>query len=618
MTSQRAIRVVIVLAALGLSPVVGAAPGDDVEGAYAAAALDRDLLRMFPGRAESPGFAYQFRPGGAGETARVDLEAKLDAALEKVTKRLELKPRRIRVYVYETGAEMVRLTGRPSSQAAAIGEAIHIPLDRPVVGPALARALESQWAAAGDKLGGGLEGGHWYKLHLLARGPKLAVTVDGRKLADVPAGALVAGGIGFGVEEGRIGVRDLKVRAAPPEGQSPGEWTIPLRGDKLDKTWPQEVPGRWRLANEEIEGTNYGRLTRLRYVGGDLKDVELECEIRLSEGAVGEVHLQATSAGPGGTRLVFRPGSAAVVGPGGFRLVTGPHPLLREGLACALASEVDAMPVEALARALLDANLAPSLDKLRMGFPRNGTERFRAEVTAGAFVLHALATMGQAKYRELHFSDLTTAKTPAGDLGELEAAWRKALKAKAFDTTALKDAARRLGVDTLGDGSRFKDHGQALRAGGFKVEGTGSFTSGERGLRWFSGGAQGMIGRAFFPDQAPPKVAVRAAVMLHENSRCRLLLKARDGRTTAVLLAPSGAQLLTPDNTVAAKSDQNLDPGRFYDCVLVLEGGAGRVYLDGELVAETSSGLTGGPGRLMIECEGRKVDVRSALVRNLE
>ena len=63
---------------------------------------------------------------------------------------------------------------------------------------------------------------------------------------------------------------------------------------------------------------------------------------------------------------------------------------------------------------------------------------------------------------------------------------------------------------------------------------------------------------------------------------------------------------------------QPLEAGRFYDAVLVLESGAGRLYIDGELVAETRSGLAAGPGKLTIDFEGRGAEVRAVALRNIE
>jgi hypothetical protein len=242
------------------------------------------------------------------------------------------------------------------------------------------------------------------------------------------------------------------------------------------------------------------------------------------------------------------------------------------------------------------------------------------QVLLGAFVLHCLDKFGPARYREIHFADLATTKTPLGDLLEIEAEWRAKLKEKKIGEDELARARASLGLDVLGDPSKWRDLTPKLREGRFKTEGAGRWKASAEGLEW-SGerGAADQSARAHFPEDASAaRLAVRASVRLSDLSRARLTARDRDGRASSALLAPSGAQLVTIENTVAGKSAQRLDDGRWYDVVLALENGGGRLYLDGELVAEAKEGLVRGPGKVAIECEGKRVEVRSAAVRGLE
>ncbi|MGH7297494.1 MAG: LamG-like jellyroll fold domain-containing protein, partial [Polyangiaceae bacterium] len=108
----------------------------------------------------------------------------------------------------------------------------------------------------------------------------------------------------------------------------------------------------------------------------------------------------------------------------------------------------------------------------------------------------------------------------------------------------------------------------------------------------------------------------RATVRFFEGSRARILLLSRDGTQSAAIIAAGGAQIVGPDGTALARSASPLEPGRWDDVLLVLESGAGRLYVDGELAAE-ARGLAAGPGTWAIEAEGRRVDVRGLAVRGL-
>jgi hypothetical protein len=601
-------------------PAAVALPADDVEGAYAASAFERDLGRLLSARHETKSFIIQHRPGGAAEQGRAAIEEKLAAAWQKVCARLDLKtPRKLQVFLYDSAAEMGRLTGRPSDEAMALGESLHVPADRPVLGAALAKVAEPQWGRIGEKLGGGLQGGRWYRVKISARGGHLDVRVDERKLAEGKIPVMSPGAIALGVEEGRFAIRELRVRAAPadPDAQINTPWSFPLRGAPATAL-AGDSPGRWRVGDDEAEGIRYGRMSRARLEGTSLKDLELECELRISEGSTAEIALGVTDKGSS-ARIVFGAGSTYVATSEGRRPLTGPHPTLREGLAAALAAEIDGIPVEPLARALLDRELAPPRELLRLGLPSGGTERYRRQVLLGAFVVYSLQKYGPAKYRELHFDDLFSPKTPIGEVGAIEAAWRKYIKEKTFGADDLARAARKLGLDVLADGKKWRDLTPALQQGRFKTEGPGKFEAGDDGVEWHAVAGTQASARLNVPELASgAKTALRASVRLGESTRVRLTLRTRDGRTSAALLSPSGGQIVTPDNTVAAKSAQPLEPGRFYDAVLVLENGAGRLYIDGELVAETKSGLAAGPGKLTIDFEGRDAEVRAVALRNIE
>ena len=321
----------------------------------------------------------------------------------------------------------------------------------------------------------------------------------------------------------------------------------------------------------------------------------------------------------------FAPGAVFVKTQEGCRPAAGPIPVLREGLVLALAAEVagekgDRPSLRELAKALLACDLVPSLGSLRMGFPSGGVERTRRQLVAGAFVGFCLEKYGAARYRDLHFSDFAAQKTPLGELSELEKNFRQWLVDARPGADRLRNAERTLGLDVLRDASRWRDLTAASRSMKFKPEGAGKFTADEDGIEWNAPpGASGEAssGRLVVPDPAPARGAFRVTLRFDEGSRARLTLRTHDGKTTSALLSRSGLSLVTPDNTIAVRSEFALEPRRWYDCTLVLEGGAGRVYLDGILVGEATRGLGVGPGNWEIEAGGRRVEVRSVAIRSL-
>ncbi|HVY63071.1 MAG TPA: hypothetical protein VHF22_15545, partial [Planctomycetota bacterium] len=112
---------IVALCAIGCALALGR-PIDDVNGAYRSGPAERDLARLLPGHVESASFVYHFRPGGAAEAGRAALEPRLEEAWKKIVARFDLKALpKADVFVYETAAEMFRLTGRPGGEAAAIG-----------------------------------------------------------------------------------------------------------------------------------------------------------------------------------------------------------------------------------------------------------------------------------------------------------------------------------------------------------------------------------------------------------------------------------------------------------------------------------------------------------------
>jgi hypothetical protein len=359
-------------------------------------------------------------------------------------------------------------------------------------------------------------------------------------------------------------------------------------------------------------------MTRTRFPAA-LANLEMQCKLRVSDGATAEIGFHAGD--DRSIRLYFAPGVVKLLVYEGGRLVAnrlavGPCTALSEGLAEALSAELEGRSLHPLARALLDRNLAPALEQvLKVGVPSAGIQRTRQRILLGSFVAAAIDRFGLARYRDLHFDELASAKTPLGELAELDEAWKAALRALRRSPDEAREADRTLGLDVFTDAATWRDLRAALRERKFATSGGGRFAVDRDGLEW-QGGIGVSAGRASVPEAAPVRGALRAIVRLAEGSRARLKLIARDGKESAALIAPSGAALVTPDATVAARSDFPLDTGRWYDVTLVLDNGAGRLYLDGRLVAE-ARGLAVGPGKWVIECEGARAEVFTVALRSL-
>jgi hypothetical protein len=608
--------------AIGLAAGPAAATPDDAD-AFRDSPLERDLTRLLPGRAEGGGFIFLYRPGGAADSGRNWLLERLGAAWPKVCARLHLEsPKPLRVFVYETSLEMARLTGRPATEAVVFDDALHVALDRPIVAAGLARAAEARWGRAAERLAGGLEGGRWTRLRLAVRAEKLEVKVDDRVLSQVSVPA-ASGGIGFGVEEGRLGIRNLRLRPLGPDGTGTDHWSQPLR--ESPQAFQADAPGRFRIDAEELDGARYGRMTRIRLAEPAWKDLELECELRVSAGATAEVSLQVppNAAGAAGTRVLFTPerGDRRAL-PGGVyvatgaeqgsRPVTGPFPTLREGLATAIGAEVDGIDLRLLARALLERGLAPARGLCALGFPQGPAERYRRQLLLGSFVARAIERFGVDKYRDLHFADLLQPKTPLGDLAELEADWRKWLKELPFSTDDIAAADRRLGLDLVASEQGWRDLAR------FATEGPGTSSARASGVLW-TADAPGQSAKIAFPDPATRRSAVRAHFKLGEGSRLRLTIRTPEGPASAGVFATSGVALVAADATAVGRwGGFGLDAERWHDALVAFEDHGGRAYIDGELVADGKSGLAAGPGALAIELDGKSVEVKSAAVRDLE
>jgi hypothetical protein len=366
-------------------------------------------------------------------------------------------------------------------------------------------------------------------------------------------------------------------------------------------------------------------MTRARFSGQTWKDLELECEMRQSKGAIAEIALHASGTA-NGNRVQVGPTFVNVVAPDPTnpsrdrrRPLTGPFPTIREGFAVALGAEIDGVPLHSLARTIADRGGMPSGPLCLGGLPSSSGDRLRRVMLLGSFVAWAIETHGAAKYRDFHFSPIAgDAETPLGELPKLEVDWKAWLLARKTTREERDAAEKQLGLDVMADLTSWRDMGEAIAAKRMKLASgsAGSLEASSAGLDWRGTGAG--AGKIELGVTLPETVGVRIQVRLGEGSRVRLIVKERDGRTTTLVLASTGAQLLSPENAIAARSDFGFEQGQSYEVALVLENEAGRIFVDGQLAAEAKGGLSSGPGTAQLECEGRRVELGRIQVRTAD
>jgi hypothetical protein len=601
-----ALPAVVLAYAAGIS-TTSAAPLPDAgsEAAFASSPLERDLDRLLPGVLETEGFVARFRPGTASETQAPAIARAATAALEELRETLELKTiGKLPLYVYGSSAEMSRLTGRTADGADAIGHALHVPVDAPDIHAAVAHLLEPWWGRTAGFVGGSLEEGRWYQLKVEVRGTRLTIRLDdgaGFSGTIDPR----AGRLGFGIAEGRLAVKDMKVRPLPaePEAEPTAPWVRP--------GIEPEVQGRWRRTGDELVVAHYGRMTRARLALPALQSFELHTQLRLAAGARAELFMH--EAGGSANRLVVAPGALLLNG----RPAVGPHPVLHEGFGEAYAARKSGRPLQQEARALLERELLVDVNQLRFGLPRSATQREHRKIQAAAMVHYLWERFGIEQYRRLHFDTLLGSTTALGTLESLDAAWREQLRALSMEREEFEQAVRALGLDVIDPARAWQELPAKLGTGGMLPRGGGTWRL-VRGRYVYAAPIGDKVGYIVAPVGAPARMGIAATVRFDAATRIKISVRGVDKRKTSVVVSAEGATLVADDGSVPGRSRVPLSTGRDHDIALVLADGAGRVYLDGRLAAEAQAGLTRGPGRFAIEVDGPEASVRSVRVRELE
>jgi hypothetical protein len=112
-------------------------------------------------------------------------------------------------------------------------------------------------------------------------------------------------------------------------------------------------------------------------------------------------------------------------------------------------------------------------------------------------------------------------------------------------------------------------------------------------------------------------LSLRVRVAPGSTFKASLNDPAGEGAGTSVVVSPRGIAIVRADGQELG-AVQGLMLEGVVDLMLVSEGGAARVYIDGELVLEVASGLAKEKGPVVFEAKGKRVEIESARVRAVE
>lgn len=285
-----------------------------------------------------------------------------------------------------------------------------------------------------------------------------------------------------------------------------------------------------------------------------------------------------------------------------------PGDLLREGLAAALEGEDHGVPVHSWAAVYLRLGLLPSLAALRRpwpGGPPSGAHPYHA---AGSFVARLLETEGATKVKALYAAPDRPEEAVGRGWDALEEEWRTALLARSVTAPEEAVVRRSLGLP----GGRLPEvlaaaRGEALLPGaparGWVARRAGAWAALEDGtLR-----GEGTEGWAVLETERnlPAGTALRVRVRVLGAASLLLRVNRREGVADEALLTPGGSHLtLSGGEEGFLRSPVRLLPGRWSDLLLLDEGGAARLYLDGRLLLEAPGGFRGGGGAFGLGVSG--------------
>ncbi len=617
-------RALVLGLALGGAALAG--PAVAADDPFAVSSLERDLRQLFPATVEAKDLIFHYRPGTPADRAKEAVAGAVSDALARVVERLGVKPAApIHVYLYPSSRDLGRMTGAMTSEAVALGGAIHVAVDRPDCRRAFVRLLEVEWASLAGAVPGRLVGGRWYKVRIRSREKKFELFLDGRKTFETELPEKSVGRAGFGIEGGRIAVQELRLRSLAGGSDGVGfaddaAWVYPLRGG--GRGFEPEPTADWRASAERLEGSRPGSMSRTRF-GDGWSDLELECSLRASEGASVEVFVHARrergrDAPEKADRVALTPDGIFFAGADGRSVpVMGPHPFLRDGLVEALTSPGGPPVLHAIARVLLERGEVPPLAELRRAAPRDGAGRVRQRALAGSFVLYCVEHFGGlARYRDLHFSDFRGETTPLGEVREIDEGWRRHVRGfAALGPKEEKAALAALGLDTVaGDEKQpWKDLLGPGWDGKWELSGPG---------RWERRPGEGLV--------ATPSAGPAVAKCAVEAARAALALKVRvvpgatfkatlngdkgGGAGNSILISTRGVAIVRADGAEVA-SVTGLELEGVVEVLFVSEGGAARVYIDGQLVLEAPEGMSKAAGPVVLEASGQRVEIVEARLK---
>jgi hypothetical protein len=285
-----------------------------------------------------------------------------------------------------------------------------------------------------------------------------------------------------------------------------------------------------------------------------------------------------------------------------------------DGLATALAGEDEAIPIHAWAAAYARAERLPGLVALRRTWPKGVAAGVHPYHVAGSFVLYLIDRYGIEKVKALYVNCLECGGILGRSFALLEQDWRKMLDGYDLPPAQERHVRAKLGLPTLeplperyakAKGTRLFD-GRTL--GGWSEEHAG---------RWqvkggkLAGSSDGDWTHLVTKVGHGAAVGVRARARLVEGDALGIRVNATAAGANDAILARWKTFLTVKTGGYLAIDGFTIEPGRWYDLVLVSEKGRAKLYVDGRQYADLPDAFRTDDGAVAIGVTKGKVEVES-------
>jgi len=283
-----------------------------------------------------------------------------------------------------------------------------------------------------------------------------------------------------------------------------------------------------------------------------------------------------------------------------------------EGLATALAQSDEGFAIADWGACYAKLGLLPdSLQEFRRRWPEGAKTGVHPYHVAGSFLGWLVEQHGIAKVKSWYVDSTEAHRWFGKGFGQLEREWREAMGKRTPPKEALTHVRRKLGLELEPLPEAWaKAKGTALfdgkttgglvaeRADGWKVEGGVLRGSNDQPSTW---------SHLATVAAHPARVGVRATLQLVRGNAVKL----RTSGDRELILAHWSSYLSAGAGFVG-NDRRKIVPGRWYEVVLVNDGGRARAWLDGEGLFDLPGGWAeAGSGSLGIAVETGEIEVKS-------